>query len=90
MEELSVGWKGCLPPAANTVRTIVVVREGVEDDDAEGIDVAGIAAEGREDVDVKEEGIPGIAEVEAGSIVRVDDDSCLISLLQGHPQCAAC
>jgi hypothetical protein len=90
MEELSVGWKGCLPPAVTTVRTIVVVREGVEDDDAEGVDVAGIAAEGREDVDVKEEEIPGIAEVEAGSIVRVDDDSCLISLLQGQPQCAAC
>jgi hypothetical protein len=83
MEELSVGWKGCLPHATTTVRTIVVVREGVDDDDAEGVDVAGIAAEGREDVDVKEEGIPGIAEVEAGSIVRVDDDSCLSKLPYG-------
>jgi len=60
-----------------------VVREGVEDDDAEGVDVAGIAAEGREDADVKVEGIPGIAEVEAGSIVRVDDDSCFDHVTSG-------
>ena len=57
----------------------------VSDSRSEGVDVAGIAAEGREDADVKVEGIPGIAEVEAGSIVRVDDDSCWIRLLQGQP-----
>jgi hypothetical protein len=59
-----------------------VVREGVEDDDAEGIDVAGIAAKGRDDVDVKVEEISGIAEIEEGSIVRVGDENCVISLLQ--------
>jgi len=64
-----------------------VVREGVEDDDAEGVAVAGIAAKGRDDVDVKVEGIPGTAEIEAGRIVRVGDESCVISRLQKQ-QCA--
>jgi hypothetical protein len=82
VEELSVAWKGCLPPAATTARTTVVVREGVEDEGVEGVDVAGIAAEGREDVDVNVDGISGIAEIKTGSAVLFGDDSCLISLLQ--------
>lgn len=39
--------EGCLPPTVTTAKTIVVVREGVEDDDTEGVAVAGIAAKGR-------------------------------------------
>ncbi len=61
---------------------MVVVREEVEGDGAEGADVAGMAANGREDVDVGVEEISGIAVFETGGIVLVSDDSCLISLLQ--------
>lgn len=68
---------GRLPPAATTSRTIVVAREGVGDDDTEGVDVAGTTAKGREDVDVNVEEISGIAEVEMGSVVLVGNDSYL-------------
>jgi hypothetical protein len=68
-------------------RMIVVVCEGVEDDDAEGVAVAGIDAKGRDGVDVKVEGIPGTAEIEAGSIVRVDGESCVISLPSESAAC---
>jgi hypothetical protein len=58
--------------AAMTQRMTVAVSEGVEDDDAEGMKVAGITGEGREGVD---EEISGIVEVEAGIIAVVGGNS---------------
>lgn len=45
------------------------IREGVEDEDVDGVDVAGMAVEGREDDDVNAEVVSEIAEIETRSVV---------------------